>query len=99
MYNLGPNEFIGWYGQERRPGLNKGNRERLARRPGGSRARVRVHQCAHHGCPEASRRDADNGPPEQMFFYGQTDSGYGRGRQLSMDGTSRVIGDIHDKGL
>jgi hypothetical protein len=33
---------------------------------------------------------ADNGPPEQMFFYGQTDSGYGSGRQLSMDGTSRV---------
>ena len=33
VYNLGLDEFITWYGQETRPGLYKGRRERLANHP------------------------------------------------------------------
>jgi len=72
VYNLGPDEFIGWYGQEHRPGLTKAT---VNARRGALEARglgsvpidVRIT-----AVQKLAVEAADNGPPEQTFFYGQT---------------------------
>ena len=56
VYNLGLDEFFAWF----RPGtaarLHQGDRERLARRPGGPRARFRFHQRPDHRRTQAGGR-------------------------------------------
>jgi hypothetical protein len=67
VYNLGPDEFIGWYGQERRPGLTKATANAWrgaleARGIGSVSINVRIT-----AVQKLAVEAADNGPPEQMF--------------------------------
>ena len=53
VYNLGLDEFFAWYAQEPRPGLNQGDRGRLAGCAKNARARGRFHQRPDYGGSEA----------------------------------------------
>jgi hypothetical protein len=56
VYNLGLDEFFAWYGEEPRAGFTKATRRRLARCPGGPRARVGLHKRPNHRRAKAGGR-------------------------------------------